>query len=107
MSEEVVKDIVSQAVRHHALKCPYKVVCDAPTGACPKVVPKVISAFRPPDCFIRRQRVWYKMEWNDLKTISWIEVLSLKSPLMFALLLIAGNVLLSLVIVLIHLIRGS
>ncbi len=86
---EVTKDIVGQVIRHRSSKCPYKVVCVASGETCIEDVPTAISAFKPPVCFIRRQKKWYEEEWVDLKTTSWVEVLSLQKPLLFVLFIIS------------------
>ena len=86
---EVTKDIVGQVIRHRSSDCSYKIVCVAPGEACIEDVPHTISAFKPPVCFIRRQKKWYEEEWVDLKTTSWVEVLSLQKPLLFILFIVS------------------
>jgi len=102
-AEQRFEDMVSHFARHHPMECPYKVVCIAPAEACPKDperIPKTISAFRTPTCFIRRPRKWYEEEWIDLRTTSWVEVLSLQKPLLFVLFIIVTVVFLFLATVL-------
>lgn len=102
-AEQRFRDMVSHFARHHPMECPYKVVCIAPAEACPKDperIPQTISAFRTPTCFIRRPRKWYEEEWIDLRTTSWMEVLSLQKPLLFVLFIIVTVVFFFLVTVL-------
>lgn len=89
---EVTKDMVGHVIRHRSLVCPYKMVCVAPGEACIEDVPHTISASKPPVCFIRRQKKWHKEEWADLKTTSWVEVLSLQKPLLFILFIVSAVV---------------
>lgn len=98
---EVTRDIAGQVVRFRSSTCPYKVVCMAPGDACIKDTPTTISAFKPPACFVRGQKRWYEEDWVDLKTTSWVEVLSLQKPLLFVLFIIVTVVALFLVISLI------
>ncbi len=86
---EATDDMVGQVIRYRSSKCSYRIVCVAPGEACIEDAPHAISALKPPVCFMGGQKKWHEEEWMDLKTTSWVEVLSLQKPLLFILFIVS------------------